>query len=86
VKAPRGGRIELNLSLLRMVLDLPENCSIVEIRQSDNDRAMNVAQLIVSSPYAPEWNDGDELAVLRPIYRAVNCQRTELVRIEGLDT
>jgi hypothetical protein len=82
----RGGRIELNLSLLRMVLDLPENCSIVAVQQSDGDRALNVAQLIVSSPYAPEWEEGADLVVLRPIYRAVNCQRTELVRIEGLDT
>ena len=82
----RGGRIELNLALLRMVLDLPENVSIVAVQQSDEDRALNVAQLIVSSPYAPEWDEGSELAVLIPIYRAVNCQRTELVRIEGLDT
>lgn len=81
----RGGRIELNLSLLRMVLDLPEEMSICAVRQSEDDRLLNVCQLIVSHPYAPEWND-NEPAEMRPIYRAVNCQRTELVRIEGLDT
>jgi hypothetical protein len=68
-----------------MVLDLPEEMHIVQVRQSDEDKAKNVAQLIVSHPYAPEWDD-EEPAVLNPIYRAVNCQRTELVRIEGLDT
>lgn len=82
----RGGRIELNLSLLRMLLDLPAEMHIVEVRQTDEDCARNVAQLIVSHPRAPEWEDGGELPMLRPIYRAVNCQRSEVVRIEGLDT
>lgn len=84
--AARGGRIELNLALLRLLLDLPSEMRIIEVRQSDDDLAMNVCQLIVSHPYAPIWKEGDELAPLKLYYRAVNCQRSELIRIEGLDT
>jgi hypothetical protein len=82
----RGGRIEINLALLRLLMDLPEQMHIVEIRQSDADRGRNVAQLIVSHPLAPAWIEGEDMAEMRPIYRSVNCQKSELVRIEGLDT
>jgi hypothetical protein len=82
----RGGRIELNLALLRLILDLPEHTQIVAVEQSDGERANNVCQLIVSSPFAPVWSEGGELAELRLIYKSAGCCVSELERIEGLDT
>lgn len=82
----RGGRIELNLALLRLLLDIPEHVCIVAVQQSEDDKAMNVCQLIVSSQFAPIWNEGGELAELRLIYKSAGCCTSELEGIVGLDT
>ena len=82
----RGGRIPLNLSLLRMLLDLPEWMRIVEIQQSATDKVLNICHVVVGGQYCPEWKENAELAELRLFYRTVDCGSAKLDRIDGLDT
>lgn len=82
----RAGRIELNMSLVRMLLDLPEGMSVCAVVQSDEDKAMNVCQVIVASAFCPEWTDGALPPLLTLHYREVGCCVSELDRIDGLDT
>ena len=82
----RGGRIPLNMSLMRMVLGLPAWMNIVEIQQSAADTALNICHVVVGGPYCPVWKPGAELAELRLFYRTVDCGSAVLDRIDGLDT
>ncbi len=82
----RAAQIQIDVDVLRMMLDLPEHLRITEVVQSPDDSVRGTFTVMVVGQWCPEWQADAEPACLSLIFRKVEPYGAELHHIEGLDT
>jgi hypothetical protein len=82
----RKAQIKLPVTMLRVLLDLPDHLEIVEILETPLDKGAQLFTIRVTGPFCPTVMQDGVLKSLYPIYRVLETGHAELEEIQGLDT